>query len=31
MKAKYEKMILDLKDRIKVLKMGQEKTTSELK
>ena len=30
-KAKYEKMILDLKDRIKVLKMGQEKTTNELK
>ena len=30
-KAKYEKMILDLKDRIKVLKMGQDKTTNELK
>ena len=31
MKAKYEKMIIDLQDRIKVIKMGQEKHTSELK
>lgn len=31
MKAKYEKMMLDMQDRIKVLKLGQEKTQSELK
>ena len=31
MKAKYEKMLVDLKDRIKVVKLGQEKTHGELK
>ena len=31
MKAKYEKMLVDLKDRIKVVKLGQEKTRGELK